>query len=459
MNRYLFEKLKKALRNPSQAMGGFARVASRNPIISDRTAIAIQYRTLIGKWPDLDNPVTFNEKLQWLKLHDRNPQYTIMVDKFRSKEWVAETIGDQYVVPVYQVWENVEDVDVDKLPNRFVLKTNHDQGGVIICRDKDHFDLDNAKKLLALHMKRNLFWYGREWPYLNVKPLIFAEKYLEPTHERVDNLTALRIVDGQLGALHMKNRIFAHEASHHFFNDRWHQLSIAERSSSCSYDVSSPLHFEQMKRTVDAIADVIPVLDITFYESTQSLYFGELVISPGIELDSVAQCGADEIFDCSINLSDSNQDLGWLFINNHVMIWIHKGSSCVSGSEEHDLTDYKVLCFSGIPKFIEVHKGRSTLHTQDVYDASWNLTSIVQPDTPCSGHRLPAPEVLDEMLECSSRLSEGLAHLRVDWYVNNGQLKLGELTFYDGSGYVPFSKVSDEVMLGDLINLKLAYGD
>ena len=129
---------------------------------------------------NLANPRTFNEKLQWLKLHDRNPLYNTLVDKYRVKSWVSEKIGSQYVTETYAVWERVEDVDIAGLPERFVLKTNHDCGGVAVCSDRRKFNLEDAKKKLARHLRTNYYWGGREWPYKDVRPLVFAEEYIEP---------------------------------------------------------------------------------------------------------------------------------------------------------------------------------------------------------------------------------------------------------------------------------------
>lgn len=149
--------------------------------VPDGLHLRIMYRALMGEELDLDDPKTFNEKLQWLKLHDRNPLYTTLVDKYRVKQWVAERIGGQYVTPTYAVWERAEDIDISGLPERFVLKTNHDCGGIAICRDRATFDLDAAKEKLAKHLKRNYYWGCREWPYKDVRPLVFAEEYLDPS--------------------------------------------------------------------------------------------------------------------------------------------------------------------------------------------------------------------------------------------------------------------------------------
>ena len=144
----------------------------------DERFIRLLFKRNVGYEPDLDNPKTFNEKMQWLKLHDRKPEYTAMVDKYEAKRIIAEKVGEQYVIPTLGVWDKVEDIDFDSLPTQFVLKTTHDCGGVVICKDKASFDIAAAKKKLSEHMKVNYYYTSREWPYKNAKPRIIAEELL-----------------------------------------------------------------------------------------------------------------------------------------------------------------------------------------------------------------------------------------------------------------------------------------
>ena len=148
-------------------------------IIPDAIYIRLKYRKIFGKWPDLKNPKTFNEKLNWLKLYDRNPVYTTMVDKYEAKRYVADLIGEEYIIPTLGVWDKAEDIDFDGLPQKFVLKATHDSGRVLICKDKSKFDRSMAVKEMNESLKRNFYAVTREWPYKNVKPRIIAEQLLE----------------------------------------------------------------------------------------------------------------------------------------------------------------------------------------------------------------------------------------------------------------------------------------
>ena len=144
--------------------------------LPDKKAIKVRYYLNFGEKLNLRHPETFNQKLQWLKLYDRNPKYTNLVDKYEVKKIVADIIGEEYIIPTLGVWDSAEEIDFDALPDRFVLKCTHDSASVIICKDKSKFDIADAKKSLDACLKKNHFIFGREWPYKNVKPRIIIEK-------------------------------------------------------------------------------------------------------------------------------------------------------------------------------------------------------------------------------------------------------------------------------------------
>ena len=155
--------------------------------LSDKSYVKLMYFVHTFKHLDLSNPISFNEKLQYLKLHDRNPLYTTMVDKCAVKEYIAKEIGEQYVVPTIGVWNKFEEIDFQKLPDQFVLKCTHDSGGLAIVKDKKKFDVDAVKKKIKASLKRNFYYVGREWPYKSVPPRIIAEKFLDDNgHVPVD---------------------------------------------------------------------------------------------------------------------------------------------------------------------------------------------------------------------------------------------------------------------------------
>ena len=147
--------------------------------LSDEEYVKRKYRACFGRKLNLENPQTYNEKLQWLKLYDRKPEYTRMVDKYRVREYIAQTIGEEYLIPLLGVWEDPEDIDFDALPDQFVLKCNHNSGlGMCICKDKSKLDIKKAKRELKKGLKQDYYLTGREWPYKDVPRRIIAEKYM-----------------------------------------------------------------------------------------------------------------------------------------------------------------------------------------------------------------------------------------------------------------------------------------
>ena len=146
--------------------------------MSDKSYIKLMYYARLDKKLNLSNPKTYNEKLQWIKLNDRRPEYTMMVDKYEVKNYVASIIGTEYIIPTYGVWNSFDDIDFSKLPNQFVLKCTHDSGGLVICKDKTKLDIEAARNKINSCMKKNFYWHSREWPYKNVTPRIIAEKFM-----------------------------------------------------------------------------------------------------------------------------------------------------------------------------------------------------------------------------------------------------------------------------------------
>ena len=146
--------------------------------LSDELYLKLIYWQKMGKKLNLKNPKRFNEKLQWLKLHDRKPEYSVMVDKYEVKNFVTSKIGSAYVIPTLGVWDKFEDIDFGELPDKFVLKCTHDSGGLVICKDKNKLDMKAAKTKINKSLQNNYYLQGREWPYKNVKPRILAEKYM-----------------------------------------------------------------------------------------------------------------------------------------------------------------------------------------------------------------------------------------------------------------------------------------
>lgn len=270
--------------------------------IPDPLWLKIVFRIKMGYKLDLNNPKTFNEKVQWLKLHDRNPLYTTLVDKYEVRKFIAETIGEEYLIPLLGVWDHFDDIDFGKLPNQFVLKCTHDSGGLVICKDKSRFDINAAKKKISTCIKRNFYWGFREWPYKNVKPRIIAEKYM-----------------------------------------------------------------------------------------------------------------VDE-----------------------------------SGTE---LKDYKIFCFNGMPKIIQVDFNRFNNHKRNIYDLKWNIQPFEIHYPSNFNFEIEKPQAFVKMIHIAEQLAKCNKHVRVDLYCIGGEIYFGELTFFHESGYGRFKPKEWDNKLGEWINL------
>ena len=272
--------------------------------VPDSLYLKVLYRVIMGRKLNLRHPKEYNEKLQWLKLNDRKPEYSTMVDKYEVRGYIEDLLGDKYLIPCLGIYDSVDEIDIDALPERFVLKCTHDSGSVEICKDKSSFDIEGARHRLSQAMKRNYYATYREWPYKYVKPRVIAEGYLE--------------------------------------------------------------------------------------------------------------------------------------------------------GDEGDLKDYKVMCFNGEAKIIEVHENRfveGKVHTQTFYDREWEIVPLTQVETVTVDKPSERPRQLEEILRLSELIAKDMYHPRIDWYIEGDKIYFGEITFFDGSGFESFSTPEMERMLGDMINL------
>lgn len=271
-------------------------------LVTDKLFIQCSYKWKMRKKLNLENPKSFNEKIQWLKLYDRNPIYTNLVDKYEVRKYIAKEIGEEYLIPLIGVWDKFDEIDFTKLPQQFVLKCTHDSGGIVICKNKDNFDIKAAKKKLNKSLKRNYYYYSREWQYKNVKPRIICEKYM------------------------------------------------------------------------------------------------------------VDETGTG-------------------------------------------LKDYKIFCFSGIPKIIQVDYNRFIDHKRNIYDVEWNyIPASIQYPTD-SNIEIKKPKNLETMLKLAKVLSRNHPHIRIDLYSVSEKIYFGEITFHHGSGYEKFEPESLEMQMGEWIVL------
>ena len=261
------------------------------PLLSDKTWVKFMYYTHIHKKLDLNNVQSFNEKLQWLKLYNHNPEYIKMVDKYAMKEHVALVVGREHVIPVLGVWDSFDQIDFTCLPDQFVLKCTHDSGGVAICRSKSDFDMQEARKTLTRSLKLNYFWNGREWPYKHVKPRIIAEEFLVQDSP-ADESSAASLIDNKVHCFNgvpkvilvCQNRFV--DFREDFYTSEWEHLPVSRpRNKNADQPMLKPRKLDQMLTIAAKLSEDIPFLRVDLYTIGDRIYVGELTFFPngGIE--------------------------------------------------------------------------------------------------------------------------------------------------------------------------------
>lgn len=251
-------------------------------LIPDRIYLQIVYFRHFKKFIDFDNPKTFNEKIQWLKLNYRKEEYTNLVDKYRVKQYITKLIGEEYVIPTLGVWKNVDDIDFKSLPEKFVLKCNNDSGGIVICKNKKDFDEVKAKSFLKERLKNNGYWYGREWPYKNVKPCIIAEKYMEDSISKDLKDYKFFCFNGSMEFFDIDiDRFIEHRSNYYDRNGNFLPFGKTYCPPDYTKKIEMPKNLDKMIELAETISHNTVLSRIDFYEIDGQVYFGEITFYPG----------------------------------------------------------------------------------------------------------------------------------------------------------------------------------
>ena len=252
-------------------------VMKTNFLYSDEMYLRMLFRLKMGYKLNLENPTTFSEKLQWLKLYNRRPEYTTMVDKYAVKEYVAKIIGDKYIIPTLGVWDSPEDIDWDTLPNQFVLKTTHGGGntGVVICKDKSTFDKEKAIEKLNRSLKQDIYKTLREWPYKNVPRRIIAEQYIEAKNYDLPDYKFF-CFDGEVKALFIGTERGTGNVKFDYYDADFNHLDLIQQHPMSGRQLEKPVGFEEMKRVASQLSKGIPQVRIDLYNVNGKIYFGEI---------------------------------------------------------------------------------------------------------------------------------------------------------------------------------------
>lgn len=261
--------------------------------LSDKHYLSLRYRFLMGRWINWRNPKMYQEKLQWLKVYNRQKRYTEMVDKITAKDYAARIIGEKYIIPTLGDWDSFEEIDFEKLPNQFVLKTNNGGGsmGVVVCTNKSVLDKESAKKQLELSLKESIYKSYREWPYKDVKPKIFAEAYMEDDSEfNKGGLADYKFTcfNGKADNVMVCCERQTGETKFYFFDQAWNLLPLNKRGKETNpnFKLPKPDCMDEMFEIAGKLSEGIPFLRVDLYYINDRPYFGETTFFPASGFDS-----------------------------------------------------------------------------------------------------------------------------------------------------------------------------
>lgn len=277
--------LKEFLRSKRKVSRAILYIFNRKTIrshIPDTIYIRFRYYFQMGEILHLKHPQKFNEKLQWLKIYNRNTDYITMVDKYNVKRYVASIIGDEYIIKTYGVWESFDDINFEKLPENFVLKCTHDSGSVVLCKGKKKLDLTKTKEKMMDGLKRDVYHWSCEWPYKGVKPRILAEKYLGDSLEDEPLLDyKFFCFNGQVKCFKIDfNRFTHHQAN--YYDRNLKLLPFGEKACPPDFDkkLVMPSNIYKMMELAERLSAKVPFIRVDFYNIKGRIYFGELTFFP-----------------------------------------------------------------------------------------------------------------------------------------------------------------------------------
>lgn len=295
------DKIKKALGNPYYACELVLNQLA--PLFSDERFVKWKYYLNFREKLDLDNPLTFDEKLQWLKLYDRHEEYTQMVDKYEAKKYVASIIGDEYIIPTLGVYDSFDEIDFDKLPSQFVLKCTHNSGGIVICKDKNTLDVKNARKMMNKWLKVNPYWKNREYPYKNVKPRIIAEKFMKDSSGGLVDYKFF-CFDGYADCVMICLDRHLSDPKFYFFDKNWELVRINYRGKEApeGFTVPKPENMDKMFSIAAELSKGMRFVRVDLYNVNGNIYFGELTFFPQSGLDPNLLPEAEQRFGDLLNL-------------------------------------------------------------------------------------------------------------------------------------------------------------
>lgn len=256
--------------------------------LPDRLYIKLYYRLRVGKKLNLDNPTTLNEKLQWMKFNYRFPLQSIVSDKLLVRDYVREKIGEEYLIPLLGAWERYDDIDFNTLPDQFVLKCNHDSGGLVVCTNKNNLDHKKSREQIERSLKNNFYYIGREYQYRNIKPMIICEQFISD-HGRVPMDYKIYCFNGKPDVILVCRDRFCkntHRASYLFFDQEWRFQPLDKGDETLQdIDIAKPENLDKMIEIAEKLSEDFIFSRIDLYNVDGKIYFGEITLSPNSGFD------------------------------------------------------------------------------------------------------------------------------------------------------------------------------
>ena len=298
-------KIIRAFKDPLFALGLILNQIA--PLIkNDELFLKWDYYTVFHRFPNLKKPQTYNEKLQWLKLHDKHPEYTQMVDKAEVKKYVANIIGEKYIIPTLGVFNSFDEIDFEKLPNQFVMKCTHDSGGVVVCKDKIILDVQKARKKIEYGLNKSAYWATREYPYKNITPRIIIEQYMEDNSMgENEDLTDYKIYccNGKVVCI-MTCTDRSKGVKFHFFSPQWEFLRwdhITQYEPE-GFTMPRPQNLDEMIDVATKLSANMPEVRVDLYSVKGKTYFGEMTFFSNSGLDTDLTKEADQLLGSYLTL-------------------------------------------------------------------------------------------------------------------------------------------------------------
>lgn len=261
-------------KNPLEIFNNWANLGRLN-WMPDKWYLSFLFRSYMGYWMNWNAPKTFNEKLQWLKLYDRNPFYSNLVDKLNVRKYISKKIGSSYLIPLLNHWKSFDEIDFDSLPNQFVLKCSHDSGSVIVCKEKKELDLSFCKKKLSKALNRNFYFWAREWPYKNVQPCIIAEKYESNLSDK--DLVVYKVIcmNGEPQIIQVIQNDKTIDETIDYFDTNWNLLDLKQNYPNSIKHIKKPVKLNDMLSLSEKLAQGITQVRIDWYVIRDQLKFSE----------------------------------------------------------------------------------------------------------------------------------------------------------------------------------------